>query len=373
MKKKCAVVIPMYTMDLSEYEEISLKQAEKVFINYDVIAVLPEELVFNKEDDIKVERFEDEYFESVASYNRFVLSEQFYQRFQGYEYILLYQLDAFVFEDKLAYFCNLGYDYIGAPWLHGLFNYVDAAHSIWYVGNGGFSLRKVDSFLNIIREKKPLCNEQIKNEDLYFASILDKEFKQAPKEIALQFAFERQVKTCYQNNHYELPFGCHAWERYDFEFWKPHLEACGYEPSSIHLKKGNEDEARKEEYMHWQRITDIFENNYNAGIIKQKLCSLFGRSNRGCIIWGAGFYGASIARWFESLKIRIVCFCDNDWNLAGKTLHNYPIIHTSEIQSNHDELIVISNYEYEHEIEEQLIKMNDKAFILFSKLAEILK
>ena len=35
--------------------------------------------------------------------------------FLEYQYMLIYQLDAFVFEDKLDYFCELGYDYIGIP------------------------------------------------------------------------------------------------------------------------------------------------------------------------------------------------------------------------------------------------------------------
>lgn len=44
-----------------------------------------------------------------------MLSAEFYDRFAAYEYVLIYQLDAFVFADRLAEFCQMGYDYIGAP------------------------------------------------------------------------------------------------------------------------------------------------------------------------------------------------------------------------------------------------------------------
>ena len=30
-------------------------------------------------------------------------------------------------------------------------------------------------------------------------------------------------------NQDRLPFGCHAWFRYDLEFWRPHIEAFGHD------------------------------------------------------------------------------------------------------------------------------------------------
>jgi len=44
-----------------------------------------------------------------------MMSPAFYDAFKAFDYILIYQLDAFVFRDELEYFCSLGYDYIGAP------------------------------------------------------------------------------------------------------------------------------------------------------------------------------------------------------------------------------------------------------------------
>ena len=45
-----------------------------------------------------------------------LLTADFYRRFTDYEYILIHQLDVFLFEDKLLEFCDMGYDYIGAPY-----------------------------------------------------------------------------------------------------------------------------------------------------------------------------------------------------------------------------------------------------------------
>jgi hypothetical protein len=45
----------------------------------------------------------------------------------------------------------------------------------------------------------------------------------APLEVALRFAFEANPRICYEMNNYEIPFGCHAWEKYDKEFWLPYL------------------------------------------------------------------------------------------------------------------------------------------------------
>lgn len=67
--------------------------------------------------DFCVRYFNEQYFDSRKSYNELMLSVDFYRSFREYQYMLIYQLDAFVFEDQLEYWCNKGYDYIGAPWI----------------------------------------------------------------------------------------------------------------------------------------------------------------------------------------------------------------------------------------------------------------
>lgn len=372
MQKKVAIVIPIYKNEWDKKEKISLKQALNILSKYDIVAISPKNLTLDESVFSKVERFEESYFFGVESYNRLMLSVDFYSRFCQYEYILIYQLDAFVFRDRLLYFCDLGYDYIGAPWLHGMFNYKDAKHAVWYVGNGGLSLRKVDSFLKIIEKTKPLESDQIKNEDLFFSSFIDEDFRVAPMEIALQFAFERQVKKCFEKNNCQLPFGCHAWARYDAEFWKLHIEACGFDLTKLCFKDSNEDVLREKEYNYWDNFSNIFADKSRQERIENRLKELL--DGREVIIWGAGFYGASMARWFQDIGIVITCFCDNNVRLEGKVLNHIPIVHSSNKRLSRNSYIVIANYAYELEIEKQLLEsglVGEENYILFSQLAQL--
>ena len=96
-------------------------------------------------------KHDDAFFTSVSSYSRLMLSKQFYQDFRNYEYLLVYQLDCLVFADHLEQWCNQGYDYIGAP----LFR-VKGQPESGFSGacNGGFSLRKVNSFLQVLESPR---------------------------------------------------------------------------------------------------------------------------------------------------------------------------------------------------------------------------
>ena len=152
-----AVVIPVYKPSMNRNEEISFRQTLRVLATHPIIIVCPESLDLAKYNLIAGrcnnvllrESFNDTYFRNIAGYNRLLLSEKFYLRFAQYKYILIAQLDTYVFRDELLLWCDKGYDYIGAP-------------LIWYgmkidqgiVGNGGFSLRRVEAFLNYFRGSK---------------------------------------------------------------------------------------------------------------------------------------------------------------------------------------------------------------------------
>jgi hypothetical protein len=64
------------------------------------------------------------------------------------------------------------------------------------------------------------------NEDLFWsleAPKHDSQFRVASAEVALPFAFEMSPSWCFENNNNKLPFGCHAWARYDRAFWEQYL------------------------------------------------------------------------------------------------------------------------------------------------------
>lgn len=359
--KEVAVVIPIYSEISSRQETIALLQAIDIFERYDIIAAAPNYININEHIFKKVERFEDSFFRSIDSYNKLMLSKLFYERFQDYEYILIYQLDAFVFSDLLSYFCKLNYDYIGAPWLYGQFRYVDASHCVWNVGNGGFSLRKVHSFITVLSERKPLECEYTGNEDIFFSSIVDEKFIVAPIEIALQFSFERQVKECYSRNYNKLPFGCHAWGRYDYGFWKPFIEKFGYDLQESNSLGGNDDEKRRDEYSFWKRFSIFFTDGRNVDRARYKLKRLLEVEDKEYAIWGAGFYGYELSKWFVDMEIPIKCFYDSNIKLIKEMRNGYPVVSTTHLQQ-HDkrQFIIVSSYEYSEVISKQLVAMNYK-------------
>ena len=65
------------------------------------------------------------------------------------------------------------------------------------------------------------------NEDDFWSGVLDNSnyamSKPNPSE-ALRFSFERFPKELFALNGDSLPFGCHAWKKYQYEeFWKEYI------------------------------------------------------------------------------------------------------------------------------------------------------
>lgn len=310
MKKTAAVVIISYKQNLSEFEKISLSQALRIFEDYDKFLVIPDTLEYAyKSDALKEIRLEDKWFKDIHAYNMLMTRCDFYERFSEYEYILIHQLDAFVFFDKLKYFCDMDYDYIGAPWIDGSFYYKDINHMIWHVGNGGLSLRKVSGFLEILQANQGLLIKNQMPEDLFFSVLDDDSFRVAPQETALEFAFEMNVRECYAKNGNKLPFGCHAWHRFDLPFWKVHIEKYGYLIPEELLKEGQED-LRYQVAVQRKQITNFWYREYQKENLKLQVQELFENANKRYAIWGAGYWGQILCRMLEDAGIKIDVFVD---------------------------------------------------------------
>lgn len=254
--KEVTIVIPIYKDLLSKYETISLKQVCKVLHKYPIVFAKPESLNIERVAALAPKAtyisFSNEFFNGIKAYNKLMLSTDFYKPFLDSKYILIYQLDCYVFNDSLEEWCNKGYDYIGAPWikravydmpvikqymsllraLNKLFNKPDRQMLFNKVGNGGLSLRKVESHFNATIECKEIINDfnnkkrfHMYNEDVFWSQLINNYLKTPlsyPSHIeALQFSFDKHPKYCYKLNNNKLPFGCHGWSKKEMlPFWK---------------------------------------------------------------------------------------------------------------------------------------------------------
>ena len=225
--KKVAVVIPTYSEVLKEHELISLQHMCKILKDYDKIFIAPEGLNCNYGDfciGMKVIYFKKEFFKGTIPYSQLLLSEGFYRCFHDYEYILIHQLDAFVFKDKLKEFCDMGYDYIGAPALRWvpLWRFMGAR-----VGNGGLSLRKVESCARLVSQKEffvshPFKNDFLSYEDTFFGfagTQPELHFRTPDIKTARKFALQDEVQHALRGPAIELPFGVHAWQKINTSLW----------------------------------------------------------------------------------------------------------------------------------------------------------
>lgn len=199
-----------------------------------------------------------------------MLSPAFYQRFAGYDFVLLHQPDAFVFKDDLLPWCRRAYSYVGPPWQEGL-KHAAPDSSFIGVGNGGFSLRRIADFLRMtkahrdpafwikttkalflngpvvsrpyrrfLKQTTPLLRSFLKRptaEDLVFgrtATSVDPDFTVPDPLTALHFAIETHPRANMALLGGATPFGTHAWWTYDLNFWRPYIEQQGHRlPSSV--------------------------------------------------------------------------------------------------------------------------------------------
>lgn len=274
------IVVPVYRREMTADEEVALRQCFRAFATRRVALVAPHDLNIKGYEDVAraegrtfdVERFNARFFTGTASYNRLMLSRRFYRRFRGTEFILIYQLDAFAFRDELDFWTAQNVDYVGGPWFEGFSESGAPSTLLSKGGGGGFSLRRVRVFRRVLntwrvmkgpgallREYRaagtPIRGGTILkvflkslgyknnsrfwirrttdiNEDLFWthsAPLIRPGFRVADAALAARFSFECQPRRQYEMNGRRLPFGCHAWARYDRDFWRPFFKERGFE------------------------------------------------------------------------------------------------------------------------------------------------
>jgi hypothetical protein len=269
--RKIAIMVPLPRPDLKKDEEISIRHLRAHLDHYDKFLLVPRGMKAGLPGFGRVE-LDRKHFGSAVNHNRMLYLPSFWMKFADYEHVLMYHLDSLVFSDQLTEWCDKGYDYIGAP-------FIRCGDSPWVredrVGNGGFALYRVGSVLRVLwkryrqrpsrfiedhcwrwielqkRMLKPVrsaipqwmrgavtdpLRRTVKRLDHTEAVNLGNdgfwadeaggylpEFKIAPLEEGLKFAFEVAPRVCFERNGGRMPFGCHAWTRYDRSFWEKHL------------------------------------------------------------------------------------------------------------------------------------------------------
>lgn len=256
---------------LSNYETISIKQCTKVLGRYERYFVCPKgmDIAYYQSQfpDWKFYFVHPYWLSTYARSNRLKITPKLFKAFEQFEFILFHEPDAFVFQDELEYWMQQDYSYIGAPWFEG---YEGAGNEQKYtgVGNSGFSLRKVSDHLKALRSWKSLYKwkdydkylaggknkyfQTLKfffrmlfgnttrypfhyfwnNEDIFWGIHVSRNydwFKLPTIMTARKFSFEVAPARMYKDNNNQLPFGCHAWMRYDIEFWQPFIESYDYQ------------------------------------------------------------------------------------------------------------------------------------------------
>ena len=234
-------VVPVYKTTPSKVEALSLMQLLQLEVK-NVTLMCPEGLdirvYLDLWPDLKVEFFDQAHFVNVQSYNDFLLQPPFYERFsKTYQWMLIYQLDAFIFSNQIEHFCDLGYDYYGAPWLSSfpqyrfLFNRWPIRINLkrFFVGNGGFSLRKLDSTITLLQRTQGHISQTFFMEDAFFGywGSFNKSFHAAPPEVAALFSIETYPGHWLRLTN-TFPMGTHNFQRsgkeWAKEFFSPTLK-----------------------------------------------------------------------------------------------------------------------------------------------------
>lgn len=259
-----AVAIPVYKTTLSAAERLSIERTVAVLGRHALYLVGPERLAgwmqglcAQHGGRLGYKTFDDRFFADIKGYNALMLSRRFYGAFADHSHLLIAQTDALVIADELQAWCDSGFSYIGAPWFEGGSEPLQPLRFAG-VGNGGFSLRRLDHFAQVLatlrrvpntvksRSGSPALASRLvrrfkhewwlawnrppllptSNEDVFWGVMVPAVcpfFRVPAPEQALGFAFEVAPRRLFEMNGQRLPFGCHAWERCDRSFWAEQL------------------------------------------------------------------------------------------------------------------------------------------------------
>lgn len=250
---KCKILIPIYRIPTSD-ELCAIGNNCRTLAAHNIAIVAPEGLDVSTikqvvSPDVEYLFVSQEWLgtrNGIAGYNRMMLSEEFYAMFEGWDYILICHSDAWIFRDEVSEWCRKGYDCVAAPWIRRkvydipfvkqymeLRAYMQHSKGVncrgdlyGQIGNGGLSLRRVESFRKACKQYAARIEHYINtpshlyNEDVFWA-LEPQEFNYPTWREALDFAFDTNPAYCYRLQGGRLPMGCHSWTKPKmWQFWQ---------------------------------------------------------------------------------------------------------------------------------------------------------
>lgn len=269
------VVIPIYRAKMSELEELSFKRMISVFQKRAIYLISPPSIQDYTTDlaagygNVTAEILSEDDFGSPLAFNRLSLKPSFYERFFDYDYLLICQLDVYVFKDDLDAWTSRDEDFFGAPIFEG---YTKGRREFKNIGNnGGISLRSIKSCHRVLSEISFRFNKfsslwnverhwgwrlyrlirdglifnynvghlkPVINEDLFWSAIVPQQFSwftACKPEVGMYFAYDTNPRLLFEKSGCVYPMAIHAWWTYDREFVEGIIEAYDSEASTARM------------------------------------------------------------------------------------------------------------------------------------------
>ncbi|OOQ57067.1 DUF5672 family protein [Mucilaginibacter pedocola] len=266
---KMCVIIPVHKPALAPDEAIALRACQTHLGGYGCYLVHPLGMDTSAYTSVypglQLMPVNTQWLASIENYNKMKVSIGFYQLFAEYEYMLTYELDAYIFSDRLQDAGAFAFDYIGAPFFEG---YWAAKPGAAFIpgGNSGFSVRNIQSCIKALNSLKKYrlhwllyktllrwssrlknnVNQWTKgkyevfvtgrfafafdnfhlNEDVIWSEVVPQLFpwfRVADPMSALRFSFEYNLDESLRLNGGKLPLGCHAWAKH-LPFWGKYID-----------------------------------------------------------------------------------------------------------------------------------------------------
>jgi hypothetical protein len=275
MNPKPIVVVPIHKHGPTPPEVVSLRQLGRCLGNRIIAVLAPGGLDLSCYREMipldNIIRVNPKSMASIQAYNRLMISPAFFSSFSGFTHVLIHEPDAIVLRDDLDFWCELPFDYVGAPWFEGR---KDASYdsSLEGVGNFGLSLHNLEGSDRVLHSRKRWYpeaarefaanargrRERIRREciailngggtlrgahklykghcDVFWCEIVPRvfpDYRIAPIDVAMNFSWEVQPRRCFALCNGQMPFGMHAWARYDLDFLAPKLLATGVDLTGL--------------------------------------------------------------------------------------------------------------------------------------------